>query len=407
VTTAAAPPSWPRDVVILGSTGSIGRQALEVIERNPGLFRVTALAARGADPGLLARQAVRFGVEAVATAREDVEQDLRAALRSEADTHAPRARLPEIFAGPGAVDTIAAWPCQVVLNGMADSTGLAATVTALDAGRTLAMANKEALVAGGPLIRHRAAPGQIVPVDSELCTIAQCLRTGQPREVRQLVLTASGGPFRGWNRDQLAHATPAQALTHPTWKNMGPVPTVNSATLISKGLEVIEAHLLFGVGLGQIEVVIHPQSVVHSLVEYTDGATFAQACPPDMHLPIATALAWPDRIPGAAPPVDWSQAATWIFEPLDDDAFPAVNLARQAAATGGPAPAIYNAANEECVDAFLTGKITFTRIVDTVAQVLSAQDAPRDSATLDDLIAARQWARTKARALNQKITIIT
>jgi 1-deoxy-D-xylulose-5-phosphate reductoisomerase len=389
--------------VILGSTGSIGRQALEVIQRNPGLFRVAGLAAGGANPGLLARQALRFGAEVVAVASESAAADVRTALRAEAASArggTAQLRFPEVLAGPGAVPAVAAWPCSVVLNGMAGNVGLAATIAAVDAGRTLATANKESLVAGGTLVTSRASPGQIVPVDSEHCTIAQCLRAGQPDEVRRLVLTASGGPFRGWSRDRLANVTPAQALEHPTWKNLGPVPAVNSATMVSKGLEVIEAHLLFGVRLDQIEIVVHPQSVVHSMVEFTDGATIAQACPPDMHLPIALALAWPHRVPGAASPVDWSQATTWVFEPLDEEAFPAVRLAREAAATGGAAPAVYNAANEECVDAFLAGKIPFTSIVDHVSRVLSAHDAHQDAVTLDDVIAADQWARSHARALN-------
>ena len=253
----------------------------------------------------------------------------------------------------------------MVLNGVTGAVGLAATLAALDAGRTLALANKESLITGGSLVTRRAAPGQIVPVDSEHSTIAQCLRGGAPEEVRRLVLTASGGPFRGWSRDRLATVTPEQALAHPTW-NMGPSNTLNSATLVNKGLELIEAHLLFGVGLDRIAVVVHPQSIVHSMVEYTDGATIAMASPPDMRLPIALALAWPDRVPGAAPALDWSKAATWTFEPLDEEAFPAVRLAREAAAAGGTAPAVYNAANEECLDAFMAGKIPFTGIVDTV-----------------------------------------
>jgi 1-deoxy-D-xylulose-5-phosphate reductoisomerase len=397
--------NWPRDVVILGSTGSIGTQALDVIQCNPGMFRVAALAARGANPRLLARQAVTSRAEAIAVASESAAAGLRAALRAEADSAggpATRGQFPEVFAGPGAVTAVAAWPCNVVLNAMAGNVGLAATIAALDAGRTLAIANKETLIAGGPLITERAAPGQIVPVDSEHSTIAQCLRAGQPREVRRLVLTASGGPFRGWSRAQLASVTPAQALAHPTWKNMGAAPTVNSATLVSKGLEVIEAHLLFGTGLDQIEVVIHPQSVVHSMVEFTDGSTIAQACPPDMHLPIALALAWPHRVPRAAPAVDWAKPATWEFEPLDEETFPAVRLAREAATTGGTAPAIYNAANEECAAAFLAGKIPFTRIVDNVAQVISGQDVPRQAATAEDIAAADEWARKQARDLNDR-----
>jgi 1-deoxy-D-xylulose-5-phosphate reductoisomerase len=300
------------------------------------------------------------------------------------------------------VPSAAAWPCDVVLNGVTGAVGLAATIAALDAGRTLALANKESLIIGGPLVTQRAAPGQIVPVDSEHSTIAQCLRGGAAHEVRKLVLTASGGPFRGWSRDRLAGVTSEQALAHPTW-NMGPVITVNSATLVNKGLELIEAHLLFGVSLDRIAVVVHPQSIVHSMVEFADGATIAMASPPDMRLPIALALAWPDRVPDAAPSLDWSKGATWTFEPLDGEAFPAVQLAREAAAAGGTAPAVYNAANEECVDAFLAGKMPFTGIVDTVARVLSEHDVSRGgAATLDDVLAVDAWARRRARELNSE-----
>jgi 1-deoxy-D-xylulose-5-phosphate reductoisomerase len=396
---SAAHATRPRDVVILGSTGSIGTQALDVIRRNPDRFRVTGLAAGGGNPGLLARQAVEFGVAAVAVAQPSALADVRAALQAETP---PGNRVPDVLAGPDAVREAATWPCDVVLNGVTGAVGLAATIAALDAGRTLALANKESLITGGALVTERAAPGQIVPVDSEHSTIAQCLRGGAPHEVRRLVLTASGGPFRGWSRERLATVTPEQALAHPTW-NMGPSNTLNSATLVNKGLELIEAHLLFGVGLDRIAVVVHPQSIVHSMVEYTDGATIAMASPPDMRLPIALALGWPDRVPGAAPGLDWSAAATWTFEPLDDDAFPAVRLAREAAAAGGSAPAVYNAANEECLDAFLAGKIAFTGIVDTVARVISEHDVSRrDVATLDDVLAIDAWARRRARELNSE-----
>jgi 1-deoxy-D-xylulose-5-phosphate reductoisomerase len=393
----------PRDVVILGSTGSIGTQALDVIRRNPGRFRVTGLAAGGGNPALLAQQAAEFGAPRVAVARPSAVGDVRSALavawdgRGGTGTAGP---VPEVIAGPEAMTEAAAWPCDVVLNGVAGAIGLTATIAALDAGRTLALANKESLITGGSLVTGRAAPGQIVPVDSEHSTLAQCLRGGAPDEVRRLVLTASGGPFRGWSRDQLATVTPEQALAHPTW-NMGPSNTLNSATLINKGLELIEAHLLFGVPLDQIAVVVHPQSIVHSMVEFTDGATIAMASPPDMRLPIALALAWPDRVPEAAPALDWTRAATWTFEPLDDDAFPAVRLAREAAGTGGTAPAVYNAANEECLDAFMAGKIPFTGIVDTVAQVVSEHAASGD-VTLEGVLAVDTWARTRARELNSK-----
>ena len=396
----------PRDVVILGSTGSIGTQALDVIRRNPDRFRVAGLAAGGGNPALLAQQAIEFGVTSVAVAQPSARADVRAALAAEAaaaqaDGQATPA-VPEVLAGPEAVTAAAAWPGDVVLNGVTGAVGLAATISALDAGRTLALANKESLITGGSLVTQRAAPGQIVPVDSEHSTIAQCLRGGAPDEVRRLVLTASGGPFRGWSRDRLATVTPEQALAHPTW-NMGPSNTLNSATLVNKGLELIEAYLLFGVDLDRIAVVVHPQSIVHSMVEYTDGATIAMASPPDMRLPIALAMAWPDRVPDAAPALDWTKAATWTFEPLDEEAFPAVRLAREAAAAGGTAPAVYNAANEECLDAFMAGKIPFTGIVDTVARVISEHDGSGVGVTtLEDVLAVDAWARRRARELNSE-----
>jgi 1-deoxy-D-xylulose-5-phosphate reductoisomerase len=263
----------------------------------------------------------------------------------------------------------------------------------------LALANKESLIMGGPLVAGRAAPGQIVPVDSEHSALAQCLRGGRAQEVRRLVVTASGGPFLHRGRDELADVTPEQALAHPTW-NMGPVITVNSATLVNKGLELIEAHLLFGIGFEDIEVVVHRQSVIHSMVEFADGSTIAQASPPDMRIPIALALAWPDRVPGAASPVDWTRSHTWTFEPLDEDAFPAVGLARQVGAAGGTAPAVYNAANEVCVEAFLSGRLRFPGITDTVAQVVSERDSRGQAVvTIEEILAADGWARDRAREL--------
>jgi 1-deoxy-D-xylulose 5-phosphate reductoisomerase len=312
----------------------------------------------------------------------------------------PPREIPSLLAGPDAVCEVAAWPCDVVLNGVTGAAGLLATLAALDAGRVLALANKESLIIGGSLVTSRAKPGQIVPVDSEHSTIAQCLRAGRQSEVRRLVLTASGGPFRGWSRDRLDGVTPQQALAHPTW-NMGPLVTVNSATLVNKGLEVIEAHLLFGFGLDRIDVVVHPQSIVHSMVEFSDGATVLMASPPDMRLPISLGLAWPDRVADAAPGLDWSAAAAWTFEPLDDAAFPAVALAREAAAAGGTAPAVYNAANEACVADFLAGRIPFGRIVDTVARIVSEHDAARAAViTAADVLAVDDWARRRARELN-------
>jgi 1-deoxy-D-xylulose-5-phosphate reductoisomerase len=393
-------------VVILGSTGSIGTQALDIARRNPERFRVTALAAGGGSPALLARQAVEFGVPVVAVADEAAAPAVAAAIKEESARTSAGSAGPAadtaVLAGTEAVCHLAGLPCDVVLNGVTGAAGLRATLAALDAGRTLALANKESLIIGGPLVTSRAKPGQIVPVDSEHSTIAQCLRAGANSEVKRLVLTASGGPFRGWPRERLAAVTPEQALAHPTWR-MGPLVTTNSATLVNKGLEVIEAHLLFGFGLDKIDVVVHPQSIVHSMVEFADGATIIQASPPDMRIPIALGLAWPHRVADAAPGLDWTTAATWTFEPLDDAAFPAVALAREAARLGGTAPAVYNAANEACVADFLAGSISFPRIVDTVARVVSEHDTSRTGATtLEDVLGVDAWARARARELTRK-----
>jgi 1-deoxy-D-xylulose-5-phosphate reductoisomerase len=274
--------------------------------------------------------------------------------------------------------------------------GLAPTLAALHAGRTLALANKESLVAGGPLVQAALQrPEQIVPVDSEHSALAQCLRGGRAEEVRRLVLTASGGPFRG--RSDLADVTPEQALAHPTW-DMGPVVTINSATLVNKGLEVIEAHLLFGTPYDAIDVVLHPQSVVHSMVEFVDGSTLAQVSPPDMRLPIALALSWPDRLPRADYGMDWSQASSWEFAPLDGAAFPAVQLCRAAGQRSGTAPAALNAANEECVQAFLSGRLPFPGIVDTVGEVLAEHEF-RERPTLSEVLETEVHARESARRL--------
>jgi 1-deoxy-D-xylulose-5-phosphate reductoisomerase len=391
-----------RDVIMLGSTGSIGTQAADIIARNPDRFRLTGIAAGGGNPELLARQAVELGAETVAVASPAAVPELRAALAAMGSAGGIRRNLPEVQAGPDAVAELAAAPCDVVLNAVTGAVGLAATLAAIRAGRTLALANKESLIMGGPLVAGLAAPGQIVPVDSEHSAIAQCLRGGRAAEVAKLIVTASGGPFLHRTRAELADVTPEQALAHPTW-SMGPVITVNSATLVNKGLELIEAHLLFGISFEAIEVVVHRQSVIHSMVEFADGSTLAQASPPDMRIPIALALGWPDRVPDAAPAVDWTAAHTWTFEPLDEDAFPAVPLARQAGTAGGTAPAAYNAANEICVDAFLAGQIPFAGIVDTVAQVVSEHhDSEGTAVTLADVLAADRWARDRARELTGK-----
>jgi 1-deoxy-D-xylulose-5-phosphate reductoisomerase len=334
-------------------------------------------------------------------AKASAVQDLQLAFYAEAAKRGYSSgefKLPKILAGPQAMTELAQWPCDMVLNGLVGSLGLAPTLAALQTGRTLALANKESLVAGGPLVRAVARPGQIVPVDSEHSALAQCLRAGRDTEVRRLLLTASGGPFRGRSRESLRDVTPEQALAHPTW-TMGPVVTINSATLVNKGLELIEAHELFGVAYDDIEVMVHPTSVIHSMVEFTDGSALVQASPPDMRLPIALALGWPERVPGAVPAVDWTRAHTWELQPLDETAFPAVALAKAAGRAGCCRPAIYNAANEECVAGFTRGVLPFLGIVDTVARVLDEAPAFPEPGTVDDVLAAERWARARAREL--------
>jgi 1-deoxy-D-xylulose-5-phosphate reductoisomerase len=392
----------PRDVVLLGSTGSIGTQAIDIVRRNPARFRVVGLGAGGGNVAQLAAQALELGVEVVGVAKGSAAQDLQLAFYAEAAKRGyPTGgfRIPKILAGPSAMAELAEWPCDVVLNGVVGSLGLAPTLAALRAGRTLALANKESLIAGGPLVKAAVSrPGQIVPVDSEHSALAQCLRGGGRAEVRRLILTASGGPFRGRRRDELTGVTPEQALAHPTW-SMGPVVTINSATMVNKALEVIEAHELFDVPYDDIEVTVHPQSVIHSMVEFVDGSTLAQASPPDMRLPIALALGWPDRVPDAAAAVDWAAGHTWQFQPLDDTAFPAVRLAKQAGAAGRCRPAIYNAANEECVAAFVANRLPFLGIVDTLERVLAAAPEFAEPGTVEDVLAAESWARTRAQEI--------
>ena len=387
-----------REVVLLGATGSIGTQALDVVRAHPDRFRVVGLGAGGGRVDVLARQALEFGVEVVAVAQATAAQDLQLAFYTAAQERgfsAGEFAVPKILAGPDAATELAAWPCDVVLNGMTGSVGLAPTLAALRAGRTVALANKESLVAGGPLLMPYL--DQIVPVDSEHSALAQCLRGGRAEEVRRLVLTASGGPFRGRTRAELADVTPDQAMAHPTW-DMGPVITINSATLVNKGLEVIEAHLLFGTPYDALDVVVHPQSIVHSMVEFTDGSTLLQASPPDMRLPIALALGWPERLPRPSYGLDWNTAATWEFEPLDATAFPAVDLCKAAGERGGTAPAVLNAANEVCVQAFVDGRLPFLGIVDTVAAVVE-ENPLRERATLVEVLESEEWARQRAQEL--------
>ncbi|MFE9252318.1 1-deoxy-D-xylulose-5-phosphate reductoisomerase [Streptomyces sp. NPDC007088] len=390
-----------RDIVVLGSTGSIGTQAVDLVLRNPDRFRVTALSAAGGRVGLLAEQAYLLKVGTVAVAREDVVPQLREALTAQYGAEP----LPEILAGPDAATELAASACHTVLNGITGSIGLAPTLAALGAGRTLALANKESLIVGGPLVKALAKPGQIIPVDSEHAALFQALAAGSRSEVRKLVVTASGGPFRGRTKAELARVTPEDALAHPTWA-MGPVITVNSATLVNKGLEVIEAHLLYDIPFERIEVVVHPQSYVHSMVEFVDGSTLAQATPPDMRGPIAIGLGWPERVPDAASGFDWTKASSWEFFPLDNEAFPAVGLARHVGQLAGTAPAVFNAANEECVGAFLKGGLPFNAIMETVTAVVAEHGSPArgTSLTLGNVLEAETWARIRSRELVAKAT---
>ncbi len=379
-------------VLILGSTGSIGTQALEVIADNPDRFEVVGLAAGGGNPDLLARQRAETSVTNIAVA------DPAAAEKVGEVT----------YSGPDAVTRLVEnTEADVVLNALVGALGLKPTLAALASGARLALANKESLVAGGPLVVRAAQPGQIVPVDSEHSALAQCLRSGGADEVAKLVLTASGGPFRGWAAADLESVTPEQAGAHPTW-NMGPMNTLNSASLVNKGLELIETHLLFGVPYERIDVVVHPQSIVHSMVTFADGSTIAQASPPDMKLPISLALGWPERVAGAAAACDFTTASTWEFEPLDAAVFPAVDLARQAGRTGGCLTAVYNAANEEAAAAFLDGRIGFPAIVRTIADVLHAADQwAAEPATVEEVLDAQQWARQRARdAVTQEVASI-
>ncbi|WP_101257976.1 1-deoxy-D-xylulose-5-phosphate reductoisomerase [Streptomyces barkulensis] len=391
----------PRDIVILGSTGSIGTQAVDVVLANPDRFRVTALSAAGGRVELLAEQAHQLKVRTVAVSDPGRAGELREALRAR---HGSAEPLPEVLAGPDAATELAASECHTVLNGITGSIGLRPTLAALRAGRTLALANKESLIVGGPLVKALAEPGQIIPVDSEHSALFQALMSGTRSEVRKLLVTASGGPFRGRTREELEHVTTQDALAHPTWA-MGPVITVNSATLVNKGLEVIEAHLLYDIPFDRIEVVVHPQSYIHSMVEFWDGSTIAQCGPPDMRLPIALGIGWPHRVPDAGPVFDWSKAMSWEFFPLDEKAFPSVALACHVGALGGTAPAVFNAANEECVEAFLSGRLPFNGIVDTVAAVVEEHGTPKGSdLTLDEVLDAETWARARARELAAHMT---
>jgi 1-deoxy-D-xylulose-5-phosphate reductoisomerase len=374
-----------RDVVVLGSTGSIGVQALEIVAANPNKFRLVGLSGGRKNPQLLMQQAKKFNVPIVGSMAA-----------------APETAGVQVIDGDNSSVEIAALPCDIVLNGITGSIGLGPTLSALGVGNKVALANKESLVAGGELVMKYGAD-RIIPVDSEHSAIYQALLAGKRSDVKKLVLTASGGPFR--QRADLSDVTVADALNHPTW-SMGEVVTINSATLLNKGLEIIEAHYLFDLPYDNIEAVIHPQSVVHSLVEYIDGSTIAQASPPNMKGPIAYALSYPDRISKAAAPIDWNKSHTWEFLPIDNEKYPAVELAKRCGELGSGLPAVYNAANEVAVAAFLAGQIKFTAIIDTVEAVVQSfgSNTPTTIRDISDVSGIEQSARIKADELIKELT---
>ena len=378
-----------RDLVILGSTGSIGVQALELVAANPGKFRVVAITSAGNNPATIIEQAKKFSVGVVGTIHnaEAIAQALPGVT---------------IIDGKDAAAEVASITCDVVLNAITGSVGLAATLAALKVGNRLALANKESLVAAGDLVMSIAKADQIIPVDSEHSAIWQCLMSGKRSEVSRLVLTASGGPFR--QRKDLTTVTVDEALAHPTW-SMGPVISVNSATLVNKAHEIIEAHHLYSMPYSQIEAVIHPQSVIHSMVEYMDGATIAQASPPNMKGPISYAINWPERLKSATPAMDWKQSHSWEFEPIDHDRFPAIELAKRCGELGGGLPAIFNASNEVAVEAFLKGSIAFTSIMECVEQSVQRLGGSNPSAIrdLNDVSAIEHDARKIAQEVLQRM----
>ncbi len=370
-----------RDIVILGSTGSIGVQALEVVASHPQDFRVVGLAAGSRNISKLADQAKKFDVPIIATtgAGDELKNSLSGV---------------EVIDGQNSASTIAAISCDVVLNGITGSIGLGPTLAALEAGNQVALANKESLVAGGDLVIAHGRE-RIIPVDSEHSALFQALHSGKIEEVSRMILTASGGPFR--DRMDLENVTVEEALNHPTW-SMGPMVTINSATMVNKGLEIIEAHYLFGIPYHRLEAVIHPQAIVHSMVEFQDGSVIAQASPPDMKGPIAYALNYPNRLNEVMPIIDWRSRQSWNFEPIDEIRFPSIELARRCGALGGSVTAMFNAANEVAVEAFLKKLIPFTAIVKTVETVIGrlASSAPDRVRDINDVTAIENDARRVA-----------
>ena len=388
-----------RRIIILGATGSIGTQALDVVRNNPSDFKVVGLSAGGSNVAALAQFALEFNVEVVAIANGTSAQDFQLAIYAQASKNGYTQgsfEVPKLLIGPTAASQLAKYSADLVLNGITGAVGLGPTVAALEAGAQLALANKESLVIGGKAVTRLAKPGQIIPVDSEHSALAQCLRAGTTSEIKKLILTASGGPFRSYSKEQLESVTVDQALNHPTW-SMGPVVTVNSSTMMNKGLEIIEAHLLFDIPMENIEVVVHPQSVVHSMVEFIDGSTIAQASPPDMHLPIALGLSWPNRLANSAPACNWTESTSWTFEPVNHEVFPAVALAKLAGSKAGTAPAVMNGANEVAVDAFLSGNLRYSQIIPTVSQIVESHLASGfvsdEHLTIEEVTKAAHWAQ--------------
>ena len=373
-----------REIVILGSTGSIGVQALEIVAANPNKFRIVGLSAGRKNPALLMEQAKKFNVPIVGSMAP-----------------APQTDGVKVIDGDNSSVEIASLPCDIVLNGITGSIGLGPTLSALAVGNKVALANKESLVAGGELVM-KYGRDKLIPVDSEHSAIFQAMLAGKESDVKKLILTASGGPFR--DRSDLSDVSVADALNHPTW-SMGEVVTINSATLLNKGLEIIEAHYLFDLAYEMIEAVIHPQSVVHSLVEFNDGSTIAQASPPNMKGPIAYALAYPERINKACEPIDWSKSHTWNFSPIDNEKYPAVELAKRCGELGGGLPAVFNAANEVAVAAFLAQRIKFTAIIELVERVVHSfgSNTPTTIRDISDVSAIEQSARMKAEELIKEI----
>jgi 1-deoxy-D-xylulose-5-phosphate reductoisomerase len=376
-----------RSVTILGSTGSIGTQALDVVRRNPERFKVVGLSAAGTNQELLVGQIREFLPPVVGIADESAAEEIRASLGS--------LRGVELLIGPDAAELLAGdTEADMVLNALVGSSGLAPTLAALQSGKTLALANKESLVVGGELVMDliKGEPERLLPVDSEHAALAMALRGERREDLKRVVITGSGGPFRGWTRTELAKASMKEALQHPVW-SMGPKITIDSATLMNKGLEVIEAHYLFGLEYSQIHVLIHPEGLVHAIAEFRDGSMRAEMATADMRLPIQLALGWPERLPTGVASLPLTETAL-TFEPVDHEAFPAVDLAYRVGGLGLSFPAVMNAANEVAVMAFLEGKISLPRIVEIVQTIVDEHEPP-SVVSVVHIERADAWARRR------------